>query len=295
MEKPISPRKSEESMRNLGKSLTTTLDRLSVSYTDDGLPDAPVILFIHGFPLNKTMWNTQVEKLEEQYRVVTYDIRGHGESELGEEKFSIDQFTDDLINLLNGLEIKRVILCGLSMGGYIALNAIQKYHDRFDALVLCDTQCKADTPETREKRMSDIDFIKENGVEDYAEKSLEKLFMSASLEKRKDEVNFVKKMIEEMSVESLTRTLHALADRKETCNELSQIDVPVLVLMGEEDKITPPAKGQYIKNNIKDSELKIVAQAGHLSNLENPDQFNEHLKTFVDSIYGMDPKKRDKS
>lgn len=292
MDTHISPRKSEESMRNLGKTLTTTLNGLSVSYTDEGLPDSPIILFIHGFPLNKSMWMNQVEALEKNYRVITYDIRGHGESEIGSDKFSIDLFSDDLINLMDDLEIKHAILCGLSMGGYIALNAVQKHPNHFDALILCDTQCAADTPDTREKRMDEIQFIKKNGVEAYAEKSLEKLLLPESLDSKKDEVKLVKGMIKDMSVDSLTRTLHALADRKDTCENLSKIIVPVLIMMGEEDKITPPSKGQFMQNKIEDSELKIVENAGHLSNLENADHFNKHLTQFVNSLYEMDHKKR---
>ncbi len=277
-------------MRNLGKTLTTTLNRLSVSYTDDGLLDAPVILFIHGFPLNKSMWSNQVEALEKNYRVITYDVRGHGESEIGPDKFSIDLFTDDLINLMDDLGINYAILCGLSMGGYIALNAAQSHPDRFDALILCDTQCAADTNEERDKRMDDIQFIKKNGVGDYAEKSLENLLLPKSL--ATEEVKIVKRMINEMSVDSLNRTLHALAERKETCDNLTQINIPVLIMMGEEDQITPPSKGQFMQNKIKDSELKIVENAGHLSNLENSDQFNKYLTDFMDSLYEMDYRKR---
>lgn len=279
------PRKSEESMRNIGKSLEITINETSISYTDDGLQDSPAIFFIHGFPLNKSMWESQVTLLERHFRVVTYDLRGHGDSELGSESLSIDLFSDDLIRLMDELEIKTGIVCGLSMGGYIALNAIQKYPDRFDALILCDTQCNADTADTMEKRMSDIDYIKKNGVKEYAEKSVHNLFMPESLDNRSQELESVKKMIKEIPVATLTRTLRALADREETCDKLSQINVPVLIMTGEKDNITPPAKGQFMQNNIKNSELKIIEQAGHLSNLENADQFNEYLMSFVDSLF----------
>ncbi|CAN5329029.1 hypothetical protein BH23BAC3_BH23BAC3_23180 [soil metagenome] len=217
----ITPRKSEESMRNLGKSLEITLNGISVSYTDDGLQDAPVIFFIHGFPLNKSLWSSQVDALEKNFRVITYDIRGHGESEVGPDTLSINLFSDDLIRLMDELGIKSGIICGLSMGGYIALNAILKYPDRLDALILCDTQCSADTTETSENRMSDIEFIKKNGVKEYAEKSVSNLFMPESIDNRSAELESVKKMIKEMSVATLTRTLRALADRRETCNNLS--------------------------------------------------------------------------
>ncbi|MEX0661908.1 MAG: alpha/beta fold hydrolase [Balneolaceae bacterium] len=288
----VTPRKSEESMRNIGKTLEITINETSVSYTDDGLQDSPAIFFLHGFPLNKSMWESQVSLLEQKFRVITYDIRGHGESEIGSDTLSIDLFSDDLVRLMDELEIKTGIICGLSMGGYIALNIIQKYPERVDALILCDTQCSADTAEIREKRMSDIDYIKKNGVKEYAEKSVKSLFMPESIDSKSKEVEFVKKMIKEMSVETLTRTLRALADRRETCNDLSRIDVPVLIMMGEKDNITPPSKGKFMQNNINHSELKIIKHAGHVSNLENADQFNEHLTKFVDSIYESTHKER---
>lgn len=275
-------------MRNLGKSLTTTLNNLTVSYTDDGLYDAPAIVFIHGFPLNKSMWSHQVESLKKNCRVITFDVRGHGESEIGSDTFSIDLFTDDLMKLMDALEVHNTALCGLSMGGYIALNAVQEYPKRFNALILCDTHCAGDTPDVKEKRMEDIQFIKKNGIEAYAEKNLEKLILPESLKSKKEETKAVKEMIKDMSVESLIRTLHALAERKETCTNLSQIDIPVLILMGEEDKITPPSKGQFMQNNINNSELKLVENAGHLSNLDNPNHFNKLLTQFVDSLYEKD-------
>ncbi len=282
----ISVEKSnDQSMRNLGKSLIADINGLRVSYTDDGRADSPVIIFVHGFPLNKTMWSSQVEALEKNYRVITYDIRGHGESEAGSERFSIELFADDLFRLMDELDIKKCVLCGLSMGGYIALHAIQKSPAKFGALILCDTQCNVDTPEVKEKRMSDIDHIKKSGLKEYAENNLKNLFMPVSLQSKKDEVESVKKMIREMSVQSLTDTLHALANRNETCEKLSKIEQPVLIIVGEEDNITPPSKGQFMQNKIKDSELKIVENAGHLSNLENAGQFNKYLNNFISSIY----------
>ena len=141
---------------------------------------APVIIFIHGFPFNKSMWNLQVEALKDKYRVITYDIRGHGKSDAGNEVFTIDLFVNDLINLMDALKIDNAILCGLSMGGYIALNAMAKYQERFDALILCDTQCIADTPEAKEKRIKAIESIRKTGVEKYADESIKNLFASGS-------------------------------------------------------------------------------------------------------------------
>jgi 3-oxoadipate enol-lactonase len=135
------------------------VNNISISYLDAGPVDAPVIVFIHGFPFNKSMWKSQVEALKAQYRVIAYDVRGHGDSDSGTVQFSIEQFVSDLIGFLDALKVEKVTLCGLSMGGYIALNAIQNFAKRFDALILCDTQCIADTPETKEKRMKAIESI----------------------------------------------------------------------------------------------------------------------------------------
>lgn len=123
-------------MRYFGNNIKTFINNLMVSYTDNGSDEAPVIIFIHGFPLNKTMWDNQLNALKEDYRVISYDIRGHGDSEQGNEDFSIKLFVTDLLHLMDALKIEKASLCGLSMGGYIALNAIENHPGRFDAYYL---------------------------------------------------------------------------------------------------------------------------------------------------------------
>ena len=261
------------------------INNLVVSYSDEGEHGSPVIIFIHGFPFNKSMWNLQVASLKDSYRLITYDIRGHGNSDAGNEVFSIDLFVNDLINLMDALKIEHAIVCGLSMGGYIALNAAEKYNERFDALILSDTQCIADTPEVKEKRTKTIESIKKNGVEKYAGESVKNLFAAESFISRTKEVTDVKDMIEKTSVESLCNTLLALSVRKETCHILPEIKVPVLIMVGNEDIITPPAAARFMHEKIKGSLLKIIDHAGHLSNLENPEEFNLQLRQFLASVY----------
>jgi 3-oxoadipate enol-lactonase len=261
------------------------INNLLVSYTDEGQKGSSVIIFIHGFPFNKSMWNLQVELLKDNYRPITYDIRGHGNSNAGNEVFSIDLFVNDLISFMDALKIDKAILCGLSMGGYIALNAIEKYNERFDALILSDTQCIADTPEAKEKRIKAIESIRKTGVEKYAEESIKNLFAPESFTTRVKEIEDVREMIVKTSEQSLCSTLLALSVRKETCHMLSEIKVPVLIMVGNEDKITPPAAARFMHEKIKGSLLKIIDHAGHLTNLENPDEFNVQLKKFVESVY----------
>src|SRR6188768_4198224 len=270
--------------RRIGNKINITINNLTASYSDHGPDDAPVIIFIHGFPLNKSMWNKQVEALKENYRVIAYDIRGHGNSDPGIDNFFIELFVNDLLRLMEKLGIQKSILCGLSLGGYIAVNAVLKYPDRFDGLILNDTQCIADTPEIKENRCLAIIRIKEKGVELYADESIEKFFSPGSLTKKKNRIAEVKEMIINTPKQTLYKTLHALAERKETCSRLQEINIPVLIMVGKEDKITPIAAAQQLHEKILNSKLEIIQQAGHLSNLENPTAFYTHLVNFLELV-----------
>ena len=272
-------------MSSSGNSLCLTVNNHVVSYIEEGKKEDPSVIFVHGFPFNKTLWNLQIESLRDHYHVIAYDIRGFGDSDTGNEDFTIELFVKDLISLMDALKIDTTILCGLSMGGYIALNAIENYAGRFNALILSDTNCIADTPEAKEKRMKAIESIKQNGVEKYADESIKNYFAPDSFINRPDEVAAVREMIVRTSEKSLCNALLALSLRKETCNILQEIKVPVLILVGKEDKITPPAAAQLMHEKIKDSVLKIIDRAAHLSNVENPDEFNNQLKKFVATVY----------
>ena len=149
-------------MKDFENSFSLTINNHKVNYTDEGKYGAPVIIFIHGFPFNMSMWNRQVESLRNYCRVITYDIRGFGNSDAGTEDFTVDLFAKDLISLMDALKIEKTIVCGLSLGGYIALNAYKNYPGRFSALILSDTTCKADTSEAKEKRIKAIENIKTN-------------------------------------------------------------------------------------------------------------------------------------
>jgi 3-oxoadipate enol-lactonase len=272
-------------MKDFENSFSLNVNNHKVSYTDEGKYGAPVIIFIHGFPFNMSMWNPQIESLSNYCRVITYDIRGFGNSDAGNEEFTIELFAKDLISLMDALKIDITILCGLSMGGYIALNAIENYAGRFSALILSDTSCKADTSEAKEKRIKAIENIKNTGVEKYADESIKNLFASESFTGRSDEISAVRAMIVKTRVQSLCNGLIALSMRKETSSILKEIKVPVLILVGNEDKITPPSEAKFIHEKIKNSFLKVLEHAGHLSNMENSEEFNYQLTKFVELVY----------
>lgn len=268
-------------MRIKGENLKLKVEGLIVNYDDNGPDDAPVIIFIHGFPFNKSMWSHQLELLKGSYRVIAYDVRGHGSSSDTHGSLSIDLFTKDLLDFIDHLNLHKVTLCGLSLGGYIALNAIEKHPSKFEALILCGTQCIADDQKTKEARREKSELVRLKGIEYYADESLRNLFAARSFTARKEEVRAVRNMIIQNSSDFISNGLRALAERKETCSSLSKIKVPVLILVGKEDKITPLSEAEYLHINIKGSEMHVISYAAHLANLENTHEFNEHIKKFI--------------
>lgn len=285
IEEIISEKKSKKILRQSGNNINIKINNINFSYNDEGDVDAPVIFFIHGFPFNKFMWKIQMEKFKENYRVISYDVRGHGNTEIGNEEFSLELFVTDLIALMDTLNIKKTTLCGLSMGGYIALRAYEKFPNRFDALVLCDTHCIADSNEVKEKRMKTIESIKKNGILKFANETIKNLFAKESFINKKEEVASILEMMINTSRQSLNNTLIAFTKRKETCSKLLEINIPVLIMVGKEDKITPPEASEFLHKNIRNSSLRIIEHSGHLSSVENPTDFNKELKSFVELVY----------
>jgi len=267
------------------KSISIHVNQLSISYTDEGAKSDPVVLLLHGFPLNKSMWKYQIEQLKPHARVIAMDIRGHGFSGHGDTDFSIDLFVTDLICFMNCMKIDKAILCGFSMGGYIALLAMEKHPERFEALVLCNTSCMADSKEAQKKRLLAIKSLQKNGIERYANETIKHLFAPASLVSKQTAVINVKNMIMETSESSITNSLMALANRKETCSRLKEIKVPVLIMVGRHDTLTPVLAAKNMHDRIKDSSFKVIEDAGHLSNLEQPEIFFGHLVEFVEMVW----------
>ena len=266
-------------MQTSQHNLTTEVNGITISY-DDFRSDLIPIIFIHGFPFNKSSWQPQVDFLKKTNRVIAYDIRGFGNSSADETEFSMDLFADDLILFMDKLEISKAIVCGLSMGGYILLNAVNRYPKRFAAIVLCDTQCIADSPESKEKRYKTIEQIKENGLYDFVQNFASVIFYKAPLKL----VDEMKNGMHITSPKSIVKTLMALALRKDMQSSLKKIAVPTLVLCGAQDVVTPLAQSQFLAEHIPNATLKSIDCAGHLSNLEQPDEFNRHLLHFISKI-----------
>jgi len=256
------------------------IEDVIINYEDHGEGDLPVI-FIHGFPFDQTMWKPQVDFLKSFMRIITFDLRGYGRSGAGSMKPSIDLYAADLLRLMDALKIERAIVCGLSMGGYILLNAINRFPERFEAIILCDTHCIADTVEARERRYKTIELLNAGGLKDFTQLFIKNIFCKETLENKSGIADPIKNVILSTRVETITGTLRALAERKETCSTLQRIAVPTLILCGKEDVVAPPEQSEFFSTNIRQSTLHLIDQAGHMANLEQADEFNRHLKDFI--------------
>ncbi len=269
-----------ETIQPIGKDININLKGVTICCDDFGTGNIPII-FIHGFPFDKSSWQPQMEFLKHTHRVLAYDIRGFGKSTAGEENVSISLFTDDLIELMDVLQIEKAVACGLSMGGYILLNAVNRYPERFEAIILSDTQCIADSAEGKAKRYKTIDQINEEGLKDFADGFVKNIFCPDSLENKNELVEKIRDIILTTSPITITGTLSALGQRPEMCSTLNEILIPVLILCGEEDTITPMTRAEFLYRNIANSELHSIGKAGHMSNLEQPDEFNSYLTPFI--------------
>jgi 3-oxoadipate enol-lactonase len=270
-------------LKSSGNDLFLKVDDINICYNDFGKSETPII-FIHGFPFDKLMWEPQLQLLGDLYRVIAYDIRGFGKSTKGTTKGSIQLFADDLIHFMNGLGINKAIACGLSMGGYILLNAILRYPQKFHAIILSDTQCIADSFEAKEKRNNAITQVTTGQTNDFAKGMIENIFCDETKKTKVNVVEKIKSTILSTQTETVTATLTILAERENVCASISQIEVPTLIICGDQDIVTPVAQAEFLFDTIPNSQLRVIENAGHMSNLEKPDEFNMHIAKFLADI-----------
>ncbi len=252
-----------------------------IAFETHGDKSNKAIVFIHGFPFDKSMWDQQVQLLAGNHFVVTFDIRGHGESDHGSGQYLIEFFVDDLMALMNHLDAQRATLCGLSMGGYTALRAVDREPARFSGLILCDTKSTPDTNAAKLNRANQIRTILAGNKQEFARAQVKALFAPESLERNAGAVDKIRRTIESTKDSALVGALIALAARMDMTESLGQIGVPTLIVVGEKDNVTPIPDSEFMHSKIRDSKLTVIHGAGHLSNLENTSEFNSALVSFL--------------
>jgi pimeloyl-ACP methyl ester carboxylesterase len=216
--------------------------------------------------------------------VVAPDLRGLGETPLGEVALTMDEMAEDVVALLDALNVERVVLGGLSMGGYVAFEFFRRFRGRVRALVLADTRPQADTDEGRRTREETAQRALRDGMKPIADSMLPKLLSAATINGKPNVVERVRAMILGTKPEAAAAALRAMAVRRDQTELLSSIDVPTLIVVGGEDAITPPSDAEEMVAKIKGSRLVRIEGAGHLSNVERPEEFNRALGEFVGGL-----------
>ncbi len=258
------------------------INNAELVYRDEG--SGTPIIFLHAFPLNQTMWDDQVEFLASKFRVMTFDWRGFGQSSLGVGISSIDTFADDLAGLLKAATIDRAVICGLSMGGYASFAFYRKYSEMVSGLILADTKPTADTEEGKRGRYEMAELARSKGVSALVEPMTPRLIGEITLRNNPGVIARVKAMIESGQPEGIAQSLIAMAGRRDSTDLLQQIDCPTLIIVGKEDKLTPPSEAEKMNQAITGSSLMIIADAGHLPNIEQPESFNPVVSDFLSKL-----------
>lgn len=245
----------------------------------------PIVL-LHAFPCNRSMWAPQISALTQshEFRVITPDFRGFGESDVTEGPSLMETLATDVAALLDALHIEECFLGGISMGGYVAFAFYRAYAARVRALILADTRAQADTPEGRAARAENAQLAEREGSQAIAERLLPRLLSPETLQESIGTTSRLRAMIEAAAPAGIAGALRGMALRPDATDLLPKITCPTLVLVGEEDSLTPPDDAHLLAKNIPNARLVIIPHAAHLANMEQPERFNQALYDFVKDI-----------
>ncbi len=245
--------------------------------------DGPALLLIHGFPLDRSLWAHQVATLT-GWRRITPDLRGCGFSDAPEQGYSMAAYAGDLARLLDRLRIERAVVAGLSMGGYVAFELLRRHRERVMGLILVDTRADADTADGRKGRDAMIDLARRQGASAVAERLLPRLLGRTTQRTQPQVVEQVREMAGRLPVPGIVGALAAMRDRPDSTPQLAAIDVPTLVVVGEEDEITPPAAARAMTSAIPAAVMTTIPAAGHLAPLEAPTAVSRVIAEFLEAV-----------
>jgi pimeloyl-ACP methyl ester carboxylesterase len=244
----------------------------------------PVVL-LHAFPLDSRMWLPQIEALG-GYQVIVPDLRGFGAArDHAVDVAHMDLLADDVARLLDDRKLEQVILCGLSLGGYVALAFARRHPDRLGGLVLCDIRAGADSKEAAAARLAMAERVLAEGVDFVPEAMVARLLGQTSRERRPDLVERVKEIILDQDPRGIAGAQRGMAARPDSTPMLAEVAVPTLVIVGTQDEVTGPEEGRVLATGIRDSRLVQVEGAGHLASMEQPELVNEALLDFVAPLW----------
>jgi Predicted hydrolases or acyltransferases (alpha/beta hydrolase superfamily) len=252
---------------------------LMVEYAGNGEP----IVFVHGFPLDHSMWRSQIDAFSQTHTVIAPDLRGFGQSEDSAGTVTMEQFADDIAAILEQLHVEGPItFCGLSMGGYIAWQFWKRHPKLLKRLILCDTRAIADSPEARQTRLDAAERVLSEGQQFLAESMIPKMFAPVTRERHPELVEETKRTILMNSPMGIAAAQKGLAARPDVTSWLPEIKVPALLIVGEKDEISPPDEMQTIADALPHGKLVVIPDAGHMAPLEQPQAVNDAIRQFLD-------------
>lgn len=266
---------------------TQIVNGVELAFVDRGT--GPPVLLVHGFPLDHSMWDAQIDALSEKYRVIAPDLRGFGRSTVTDGAVAMEQFADDLAALLDALEIdESITFCGLSMGGYVAWAFWRKYRTRLRGLILCDTRATGDTPEVAAGRREMAEHVLREGPALLVEGMTPKLFGRTTMTDRPDIVDSLRRVMFGTDPCGIAAAARGMADRPDVTAELGRIDCPTLLVVGRQDAISTPDEMRAIARAIPGARLVEIAGAGHMSPLEKPAEVSAAMMDFLGATSATD-------
>ena len=248
------------------------------------LGDGPPVVLLHPFPAHHEFWLPVAEQLSSRYRLVLPDLRGHGESEIGEGPATMAKHAGDLIRVLDDAQLGRIPLIGVSIGGYILFEFWRKHPDRVRALVLANTKAPADNAAGRAGRLEAANEVLEHGTEGFLESMASRVLAKTTQQTRPDLVDGALRMMRQMSPEDIAQVQRGMAERPDSIDTLKTINVPALVVTGDEDIFTGIGEAEFMRQHIAGSQLRIIPKAGHYSPWEQPAEATRILRQFLDSL-----------
>jgi 3-oxoadipate enol-lactonase len=243
----------------------------------------PVVL-LHPFPVHHAFWLPVAEALSTRYRVVMPDLRGHGESGVGEGPATMEKHAADIARVMDDAEVGRAPLIGVSIGGYALFEFWRKYRGRVAALGLCNTKAPADGPDARGGRLQAANDVLERGTESFFESMIPKVLAKTTRETRPDLRDGALRMMRQMSPEDVAQVQRGMASRPDSIETLKTINVPTLLVTGDEDLMTGMNEAELMQQHISGSQVRVIPKAGHYSAWEQPHDAAKILRQFLDSL-----------
>jgi len=248
--------------------------------TGDGSP----IVLLHPFPVHHEFWKSIAGKLATRYQVILLDLRAHGRSEVGKGTATMGKHAVDLMRLLEKMQIPKAVFVGVSLGGYVLFEFWRRFRERVSALALANTRAEADTEQGRANRLKSIADSRLHGTGPFFDAQAQNLIGETTRRTRPDIVGTARAMMQRMSVDGLAAIQQGMAERPDSVATLRTINVPALIIAGQEDTVTPLANAQLMHQRIDGSQLQIIARGGHYSALEQPEEFGRVLRQFLDEL-----------